>query len=321
MKEINADAWQARSKSDRHNHIAGEIIMRCRNFAYRYDYTWADIPESLEHVRCSGVAVGKDGNIYAVFQTGERPVAVFAPDGGLITRLGGGLEWGKPHSISVTDRGDIWVVDADLHIARCLDGQGNCTMTLGTIRQGSDTGVDTSLYHSYLAYLTIRRRGAPFNRPTKLIQAPNGNLYASDGYWNSALHIFSPDGTRIRSVGSPGQEDGEFNIPHSVWADRYNRIWVADRDNDRVQIFSPEGDHLTSINGLLYPSDIWSDDHHVYIAELDRRISIYDMDYQMVAQLGYCASPYKAHGIAGDRMGNLYLGIYGTYPLVRLKRL
>ena len=79
--------------------------------------------------------------------------------------------------------------------------------------------------------------GKPFNKPTDLARAPNGELYISDGYGNSSVHRFTADGTLIQSWGEPGTGPGQFNLPHGVWVDG-DRVYVADRQNNRVQIFT-----------------------------------------------------------------------------------
>ena len=133
-------------------------------------------------------------------------------------------------------------------------------------------------------------------------------------FWTNKHPFFRPRG-------APGNAPGEFNIPHGLCADSQGRVWVADRDNDRVQIFDPDGRLLHILPGLLYPTGVWSGGEHFYISELDGRVSIYDMEFRRKAQLGYAASQYKAHSIGGDRDGNLYLGQFASYQLAKLERI
>lgn len=310
--------WSARSKSDRENQIAGIITMRSGNLRYSYEYNWLQLPPELKGCRCSSVACGSDGLVYGYFHNKNSPVAVFDSHGRFQRYYPEQLESEHPHGMFVAKDNSIWLADSGLQIVRHLDTNGNTIMTLGTYRKGSDTGVDSSLTNPYLAYLTVKQMGKPFNRPTGVFQADNGNVYVSDGYCNCAFHIFDKTGILLRSVGAPGRGAGQFNIPYNIWMDKENRIWVADHINDRVQIFRENGDYLSEIDGLLCPTDIWSDKQRVFISELDGRISVFDMSCNLIAQLGFCGSAYKICSITGDQNGCLYLGLLSDYPIVKL---
>src|SRR5581483_8410615 len=85
---------------------------------------------------------------------------------------------------------------------------------------------------------------APFNHPADVTVAPSGDIYVADGYANSTVHRFAPDGTLRRTWGRPGRGPGEFTTPHAVRVHPDGRVIVADRENDRVQVFSPDGEYL-----------------------------------------------------------------------------
>ena len=227
---------------------------------------------------------------------------------------------GRPHGLFISDQGDILLSDDFYHVVRRFDQNGNCLQTFGTPGVPSDSGFDQSA-GGYLSYLTVTRAAPPFNKPTKMIVGPDGLLYASDGYGNAAIHVFQQDGQLIRTWGGPGQEPGHFNIPHSIWVDQQFRVWVVDRDNDRVQIFDREGKLLDIIDGLLYPGDVWSDESYIYVCEMEGRVSIYDMNLQLVAEIGHRRFPHYAHSMTGDCEGNLYLGVFGEHSIVKYQRL
>ena len=140
-------------------------------------------------------------------------------------------------------------------------------------------------------------------------------------YGNAAVHVLTPQGQLLRSWGGPGQEPGHFNIPHSIYVDSLSRVWVADRDNDRVQIFDTQGQLLKVFSGLLYPGDVWSDQQYIYVSELEGRISIYTMDLVLAAEIGHRRSPHYGHSLTGDSQGNLYLGVFGEHSVVKYERL
>src|SRR5947209_2532895 len=111
-------------------------------------------------------------------------------------------------------------------------------LTLGTSGRAADTG---AVGHDFR---TIRRIGPPFNLPTNLALAPGGELYVADGYGNARIHKFSADGRLLFSWGEPGSGRGQFHLPHGIAVGREGTVYVADRENSRIQLFSPAGDFL-----------------------------------------------------------------------------
>ena len=114
----------------------------------------------------------------------------------------------------------------------------------------------------------VPRLQAPFNHPTDVAVAPDGDIYVSDGYGNSAVHCFAPTGECRRTWGCPGTGPGEFSTPHAIWVDRSGRVLVADRENNRVQIFGREGEYLDEWGDFYHPMDIYEDDRGmVYVTD------------------------------------------------------
>jgi DNA-binding beta-propeller fold protein YncE len=87
--------------------------------------------------------------------------------------------------------------------------------------------------------------GEPFHRCTHTAFSPQGDLYISDGYGNSRVHKFSPNGKLLFSWGEPGTDPGQFNIPHNICCDSDGWVYVADRENHRVQVFDGNGRYET----------------------------------------------------------------------------
>ena len=109
------------------------------------------------------------------------------------------------------------------------------------------------------------------------------------GTGNARMHKFSPEGTLLLSWGSPGTGTGQFRVPHGVWIDKEGRVLVADRENDRVQVFTQEGEHLTTWpTKLIGPALFYLDDEDiVYIPEHNGGlVSILTLDGERLAQWG-----------------------------------
>src|SRR5713101_7728021 len=99
--------------------------------------------------------------------------------------------------------------------------------------------------------------GEPFHRCTHTALSPQGDLYVSDGYGNARVHKFAPSGTRLFSWGEPGTDPGQFNIAHNICCDADGWVYVADRENHRVQVFDGRGKFETQWNNMHRPSGLY----------------------------------------------------------------
>ena len=99
--------------------------------------------------------------------------------------------------------------------------------------------------------------GEPFCRCTHTALSPEGDIYVSDGYWNARVHKYSPDGVHLLSWGRPGIDPGEFNLPHNIICDADGWVYVADRENHRIQVFDGNGRFETEWHGVHRPSGLF----------------------------------------------------------------
>lgn len=126
------------------------------------------------------------------------------------------------------------------------------------------------------------------------------SYFFTDGYSNVAVHKFSAQGELIKTWGGLGTEPGKFLVPHGIWIDKLDRVWVADREGNSVQVFDEEGTCLAYVSkGLFQPSEIWSDDEFIYVGERGG-LTVFNMDLEIVAQIGYYLSNLMLHGVCGN---------------------
>lgn len=292
-----------------------EAALRFGSGDYRYELVpdWAKLPAGWLCEKNSGIAVDSDDNVYALSR-GEHPVLVFDRHGNFLRSWGEGV-FARSHGISISDEAAFCADDMD-HTIRRFDLHGRLLETMGTKGQPSDTGYvlpkklgDPGLLDRLLA---IKRGAGPFNRPTKLIVAPWGERYATDGYGNARVHRFAADGSLIQSWGQPGTGAGQFCLPHSLVADARERILVADRENSRVQVFSKDGKFLEEWRDFSYPSDIAiGGDGVLFISEKGTKgVSIRDLDGKVLSQFSGEGDGVLrgAHSICVDSSGDLYIG-------------
>jgi len=120
--------------------------------------------------------------------------------------------------------------------------------------------------------------GQPFNRPTHVALCPRtGAIYISDGYGNSRVHQYNPGGRHLLSWGEPGTDPGCFNIPHNIATDSEGHVYVADRENHRVQIFDAQGRYLAQWNNLHRPCGLFADRRNgglFYVGELPSHLAV-----------------------------------------------
>ncbi len=211
---------------------------------------WEQLPAGLKHVDVAGVAVDSEDRVF-ILTRGDARVIVYNPNGTFRSAWGEGVFTPRAHGITIASDDTVYCVDDGRHVVFHFDATGRLLNTLGTPNVASDSGyrgesagVDTA---SQLK--TITHGGPPFNRPTNLAVAGNGDLYVSDGYGNARVHRFDSGGRLLQSWGEPGTGPGQFNLPHGIAVSPDGKVFVADRENDRVQVFSPEGDYLEGMDG------------------------------------------------------------------------
>ncbi len=283
---------------------------------YTYELVdgWAKLPEGESFLDVCGLAVDSQDRVY-ILNRSDHPVMVFDREGNLITTWGEGF-FKRTHGSCIGPDGSIYCTDDGQHIVCKFTPQGKLLMTLGNKDQPSDTGfVHTPGLTMTACLPTIKRGGPPFNRPTGVAISPSGEIYVSDGYGNARVHKFSPDGSLLLSWGEPGEAPGQFKLPHSIWVDKQERVWVPDRENRRIQIFNKQGEFLDQWTELGRPTDIVIDEKGtVYVSELTQRVSIFTGDGKLLARWGSQGQDQETalflapHAIAVDSRGDIYVG-------------
>jgi DNA-binding beta-propeller fold protein YncE len=278
---------------------------------YTYDMRedWAALPAGWTFGGVSAVATDSQNRVYA-FQRKDPPLVVFDRDGHYLSSWGTST-FTDPHGINIVDD-FIYVTDRDDHVALKFTLDGKPLMVLGTRGQASDTGATRDIE------LPPRSAG-PFNKPTEMMVAPSGDLYVSDGYRNSRVHRFSSQGALLDSWGQPGkQEPGEFHLPHSLWVDRQGQVYVCDRENSRIQVFTGAGKFVSQWRDIVKPTDISFDAQEIaYVSEQRPSISVLEKSGKVLARFD---TPVSGHGLWVDSAGDIYLASVGGKKLIKYVR-
>ncbi len=205
------------------------------------------LPPDMHLGEASGVAVNSKGNIYVYSRGGTvanafgataSQILEFDHDGGFIREVGKNLyAWAFAHTVRVDKDDNIWATDKGSDMIVKMNPAGRVQMVFGRKSEASD--------HEAHAHQRVNPPlpavDGRFRQPTDVAWDRAGNAYISDGYINSRVAKVSKDGDWIKSWGSKGKGDGQFDTLHSIASDANDNIYVADRGNRRVQVFDAEG--------------------------------------------------------------------------------
>lgn len=302
---------------------------------------WGELPDGRYWGSTAGIATGPDDTIWVIDRCGVRgaggtlcldsdldPILQFDTEGRLLSSFGRGAIV-SPHKITVDAEGSVWVADNGHapgrgHQVLKFNRQGELVMTLGT------AGVPGSGPNQ-------------FDAPTEVAVAPNGDIYVADGHsggggatGNARIVQFDRSGRFIREWGKKGMGPGEFDEVHSLELDSRGRVFVADRQNNRIQIFDAQGTFIDQWFQFGRPSGIHIDANDViYVADSESRDArtnngrpLMDRRYNPGARRGIrigsartgavtafipdpCPYPYPgissmAEGVTTDAAGNVY---------------
>lgn len=288
---------------------------------------WEDSKSGLS--RISGLSCDSQGRVYLLSRN-ERPVLIADRDGQLLESWDASL-FDIPHGATVDADDNFYCVDSGGHMVYKFDRHGKLLFTLGRRGHPSDTGAEYKPMHEMPDYRTVKRGAGPFFAPTNLAVAPkSGDLYISDGYGNSRIHRFTKDGAYVESWGEPGVRPGQFHIPHGVLVGPNDVVYVADRDNKRIQLFDLTGHFLEQWTFTLYPSHlVLGPDGLLYVCEsletpafdgspAGFRILTLEGKELAFFDNGIAGRAYQktraAHDICVDSEGSVYIGDVGNVP-------
>lgn len=287
------------------------VTLGTANYTYEVVENWAKLPEGWSFKEVASVGVDANDNVYA-FNRGAHPMMVFDRHGNFLRSWGEGI-FPRAHGITVSPDETLFCTDDGDHTVRKCTLDGKVLFTLGVSGKPAPF-----------------MSGDPFNRCTHVAIDPrSGDFYVSDGYGNARVHKYAPDGTLLLAWGESGTDPGQFNIVHNIATDSAGWVYVADRENHRIQVFDPNGKFETQWVNMARPCGLYIDQATdiAYVGELGvaiasnaqalgvgPRISLYDTKGNVLARLGNkpegeAPGQFIApHGICIDSRGDIYVG-------------
>lgn len=203
---------------------------------YEVDASWPRKPAQFEWKAVPGIAVDKEDQVY-VFTRSKPPVQVYKSTGEFV-RAWGDDTIGNAHHLKIDHAGHVWVADIGLHVIRQFTPEGKLLRTIGL---PGEKGQD-------------ERR---LNMPTDMAITKSGEVFVSDGYGNNRIVHFDAHGQYVKEWGRMGVGPKEFSLPHAIALDSQGRLYVCDRNNNRVQVYSQSGELLDSWANVLVPWGFW----------------------------------------------------------------
>lgn len=281
---------------------------------YEVDPHWPQRPAGAEWGAMSGVTVDALDQIW-LFTRANPPVQVYTADGKHV-RSWGNDDIARAHMLRFDPQGNVWTTDVQLHVVRQFTPEGKLLRTLGTPNAPGEDATH-------------------LNKPTDVAVTRAGEIFVADGYGNNRVVHFDKQGKFVKAWGQLGSQPGEFSVPHSMAIDSQDRLYVADRNNARVQVFNTAGKFLAEWRNLLVPWVITITKHdEIWVTgsspmpwrETDKLLSCPPKD-QLVMRFNAegqvqqlwtlpraqdtSSTPGEVdwlHGIGVDSQGNLYVG-------------
>lgn len=269
---------------------------------YKVVHDWPVFPDGYTMGQAAGVEVDSHNHVW-VFHRGKHPVLCIDGDTGKILQSWGDGLFDSPHGLTVDSDDNIWVTDNKSHLVSKFNHDGKPMMTLGT---KGIAGQD----------------GRHFKGPTDVAVAPNGDIYVTDGYGNSRVAKFDKNGKLLLEWGQRGKADGEFHTPHGITIDDDGNVYIADRENVRMQIFDADGRFLKAWKNpeLGRPWGVDFHDGYLFVADggdlsdvppVRNRALKMDLDGNVLTKWGSFGSQngqfYWAHHISVGANDDVYV--------------
>lgn len=301
---------------------------------YELVKNWPNLPEALILGNPTGIGIDTNQNI-VVFHRANRDWPLFGSmpdnpiqhktiliinnDNGEVVESWGDNLFIMPHGLKVDRENNIWVTDVGLQQVFKFNHNGQLLMKLGEAKvPGSD-----SLH---------------FDKPTDIAITNDGSFYVSDGYGNSRIIKFSATGTYLFEWGRKGDNPGEFNIPHGITLDSAGNVYVADRENNRVQVFDPNGKFIKQFSDKSFGAicavvfdkpkkKLFAVDDFTFLKLKHRGadVFIFDSTGQVQTRFGrsghYDGATSWYHDLVVDKEENIYVGDILNNTIQKFKKI
>jgi DNA-binding beta-propeller fold protein YncE len=276
---------------------ATTVAVRAAESHYQVVENWAQFPPGVtKWGSATGVDVDAHDNVYVLHRNESMPVMAFDRNGKFLRAWGQGM-FKTTHFLRVDRSGSVWVTDRGDMQAFKFNSEGKLLLTLG--KKGVKGGNDSQ---------------DAFNGMADLAVAKSGDIFIADGEGpNTRVVKISRDGKFLKWWGGKGTDAGQFNVPHSIAIDSKGRLYVADRSNNRIQIFDQSGKFLNQWTNFGTPWGLFIKGDLIYVVdgtENNCLLIASTKDGKVLEKIGGLSNPTA---VTVDSHGSIYVGeVNGT---------
>ncbi|MEO6102988.1 MAG: peptidyl-alpha-hydroxyglycine alpha-amidating lyase family protein [Pseudoxanthomonas sp.] len=286
--------------------------------ASEFDYVQAPaavtLPAGVTMGAAASLAFDANGHLI-VLTRGEKTFFEFDRDDTFIRAFGDKLLT-RSHGLRIDREGNLWATDVGGHVVVKLNRDGQALLTIGTRGEAGEWNETTGSHK--------------LNQPNDVVIADNGDVFVVQGHTpgpngDPRVLKFSKDGTFIKSWGGKGTGPGQFEVAHGIAIDAKGLLWVADRENQRIQVFQPDGTFVREIKVKGLPCDLDIGRQYIYMVNgFAGQLVRMDLDGKVLGAIG---KPGKgpgefgeAHMIAVNDKDEIYVADAGNGGVMKFVR-
>jgi sugar lactone lactonase YvrE len=249
--------------------------------------TAVTLPDGMTMGATASVAFDAKGQLF-VLTRGDKTFFEFNPDGTFVRAFGDKL-FTRSHGLRIDREGNLWATDVGGHVVVKLNREGQALLTIGTKGEAGEWNEAAG--------------SRKLNQPNDVVIAPNGDVFVAQGHTPGAggdarVLKFDKTGKFIKSWGGKGSGPGQFQVAHGIAIDAKGLLWVADRENQRIQVFDQNGTFVREVKYKGLPCSIDIGRQYMYMVNgFAGQVLKLDLDGKVLAALG---KPGKGPGEFGE---------------------
>jgi sugar lactone lactonase YvrE len=245
------------------------------------------LPDGMTMGAAASVAFDAKGHLF-VLTRGDKTFFEFNPDGTFVRAFGDKL-FTRSHGLRIDGEGNLWATDVGGHVVVKLNREGQTLLTIGTRGEAGEWNEATG--------------SRKLNQPNDVVIAANGDVFVAQGHTPGAagdarVLKFDKSGKFIKSWGGKGSGPGQFQVAHGIAIDAKGLLWVADRENQRIQLFDQDGTFVREVKYKGLPCSIDIGRQYMYMVNgFAGQVLRLDLNGKVLAALG---KPGKGPGEFGE---------------------
>ncbi len=269
----------------------GNLVIGTDEYRYEVLHDWPQLPSKFSWQTTHNVAIDAEGLLYVIHEgkanlTDHPSIFVFDQKGKYVRSFGNQFQGGG-HGLEVRTEGK----DQFLYVCAYQQVKAFAKLTLtGEVIWEKYAPMDSGIYRKDEDTVRVKRWGRDAFMPTNFAFLNDGGFLLADGYGSFYIHRYDKDGNWVSKFGGPGQGEGKFATPHGIWIDqrpdRQEHVVICDRAHHTLQYLTLDGEYIETLEGYGLPANIdtWKD--LMLVPELHARLSILDVENNIVARLG-----------------------------------